>query len=231
MLESVRLPFTGSDMISSALAMDKAQSNAIFKRIGLSVPKFQVIDGASAVRVKTPFVVKPVNGGSSVGTSIVHERAHAPRAIKRAFESADRVMIQEYVRGREFTCGVIEKGGRAISLMPTEIIPSTPFFDYHAKYQPGASREITPPNLAAAQVRKIQEMALKAHHALGCRGMSRSDFILSGGRFHILETNTIPGMTGTSLLPQGAKAVGIDFPQLLDLIIDSALHDKIDRSY
>jgi D-alanine-D-alanine ligase len=226
-LESIRLPFTGSDMVSSAMAMDKSHSNKVFSRNGLLVPKFQVIDSAGyklkpTIKVKPPFVVKPVDGGSSVGTSIVHHKRHADSALKKSFKIADEAMVQEYIAGREFTCGVIEKNGKPFSLVPTEIIPKSSFFDFKAKYAIGGSSEITPPNLPPDKIKEIQSLALKAHLALGCRGMSRSDFILKGSKLYILETNTIPGMTATSLLPQGAKAAGISFPELLDLIIQSA---------
>ena len=129
-------------------------------------------------------------------------------------------MLQEYIKGREFTCAVIEMKGKAIALPPTEIIPrGTSFFDYEAKYNIGGSEEITPARLSKVQTKKLQASALTAHKALGCSGMSRSDFILKDGVFFILETNTIPGMTKTSLLPQAALASGVTFPKLLDLII------------
>lgn len=226
-LSSIGLPFTGSDMISSAMAMDKAHSNELYKRYGLHVPRFQVIDRAGdntkSAKIKIPFVVKPVGGGSSVGTNIVHNKSQEANALRSAFKVADKIMVQEYIAGREFTCGVIEKNGQPISLVPTEIIPKSAFFDYKAKYDPEGSREITPPDLSSFKIKELQALALKAHKLLGCKGMSRSDFILKGSKFYILETNTIPGMTATSLLPQGAKAAGIDFSELLDLIIQSAI--------
>ena len=138
-------------------------------------------------------------------------------------------MIQKYIRGREITCGVLEKNGQAFALPPTEIRPKTSdWFDYKAKYTPGASEEITPAALSKAQTKTIQDMALQAHNLLGCRGMSRSDFIFDGKKFWILEINTIPGLTATSLLPQEAKAAGISFEGMLDLVIAATFH--VDKS-
>jgi D-alanine-D-alanine ligase len=130
-------------------------------------------------------------------------------------------MIQKYIKGTEVTCGVIEdEKGNPFALPPTEIIPQTSaFFDYRAKYAAGGSLEITPARIPAARIREVQKFAVRAHIALGCRGMSRSDFILDGGKSYILETNTIPGMTEASLLPKAAAAAGIPFPALLDMII------------
>ena len=137
-------------------------------------------------------------------------------------------MVQEFIRGREATCGVLEdpKTGRAFALPPTEIIPKTQaFFDYQAKYTPGASEEITPARFPKKINLRVQKMALEAHNALGCRGMSRTDLIIKGSKIYTLETNTIPGMTETSLLSQAAKTAGIGFPKLLDIIITGALRN------
>jgi D-alanine-D-alanine ligase len=149
-------------------------------------------------------------------------------ALKRAFKEGERVMVQRFIKGRELTCGILENAkGDAFALPPTEIIPkAAAFFDYKAKYKIGGSTEITPADLPKSIIKKIQAMALKAHKALGCRGMSRSDFILKGSELFILETNTIPGMTKTSLLPQAAKAAGISFPDMLDLIISAGRRRK-----
>jgi D-alanine-D-alanine ligase len=157
-----------------------------------------------------------------VGTYIIKNKKTLERSIKKCFKVSDRVMVQEFIPGREFTCGVIEKKGQPLALTPTEIISESAFFDYSAKYKVGGSVEITPPNLSKNKIMELQMLALKAHTLLNCAGMSRSDFILSGSKFYILETNTIPGLTETSLLPQGAKASGINFKELMNLIIQSA---------
>src|SRR3989344_6539625 len=226
LLEWVGLPYTGSRVASSAMAMNKEIANALYSANGLRVPRYAVINkDTEKYSISLPVVVKPVNGGSSVGVSVVKTKKELAKAITRALKEDDCVMIQEYIQGREFTCGVLEdKKGKPFALPPTEIIPNTSsFFDYKAKYKVGGSLEITPAELPKAQTKQLQKLALQAHRILDCRSMSRSDFILKGKTFYILETNTIPGMTGTSLLPQAAKAAGIDFPSLLDLIVHASL--------
>ena len=230
-LEWAGLPYVGSAILSSAMAMDKEISNALYEANGLRVPRYIVLGRHSKKTVRgigLPLVVKPVNGGSSVGVSIVKERKDLKKAIDLAFKEDERVMLQEYINGREFTCGVLERrGGKPFALPLTEIIPKgAPFFDYRAKYESGGSVEITPAKLPKAQTRELQRFALDAHRILRCKGMSRSDFILKGSKFYILETNTIPGMTETSLLPQAARAIGIEFPALLDLMIEAGLRRR-----
>ncbi len=227
-LEWIGVSYSGSGVLSSAMAMDKNVSNTLYEVAGLNVPRYITMDKNRKNSIRLPVVVKPADGGSSIGVSIVRSKKDLRAGLKKAFEESDRVMIQEYIKGREFTCGVIEdKNGKPFALPPTEIIPKTSsFFDYHAKYKVGGSLEITPAQLPKSKIKTLQQMALKAHILLGCNGMSRSDFILKGSKFFILETNTIPGMTETSLLPQAAQAAGIDFPSLLDLIIKAGLRKK-----
>ena len=223
LFEWLGLPYGGAGVLASALAMDKQMTNVIYTASGLRVPPYVVAEKKKVKLNNVPFpvVVKPVDGGSSVGVSIVRTKKEMPAALKKAFKESPRVMVHRYIKGKEVTCGVIEdEDGRPFPLPPTEIVPrSAAFFDYHAKYATGGSLEITPERIPAPQIREIQRLAMRAHCALGCRGMSRSDFILSGGKFYILETNTIPGMTEASLLPKAAAAAGISFPLLLDMII------------
>ena len=208
--------------MASALAMDKQMTNVIYSAVGLRVPPYAVVEKKDGWRnkISLPFVVKPVDGGSSVGVSIVKTKKELPTALKKAFKECPRAMVQKYIKGTEITCGIIEDGeGYPFAFPPTEIVPQTAaFFDYHAKYAAGGSLEITPARIPEAQIREVQDLAVRARVA-GCRGMSRSDFILSGGKFYILETNTIPGMTEASLLPKAAAAAGIPFPELLDMIV------------
>jgi len=228
LLEWVGLPYTGSRVASSAMAINKEIANTLYSANGMRVPHFSVVDkNIKKYPISLPVVIKPVNGGSSVGVSVVKTKKELTGAITNALREDDRAMMQEYIQGREFTCGVLEdKNGKPFVLPPTEILPkSSSFFDYKAKYKVGGSLEITPAHLPKAQTKELQKLALRAHRILGCSGMSRSDFILKGKTFFILETNTIPGMTQTSLLPQAAKAAGIDFPALLDLIINAGLYD------
>lgn len=228
LLEWIGVPYTGSGVLSSAMAMDKQISNTLYETNGLRVPRHTVIQKNQSVKIRIPFVIKPAAGGSSVGISIIKSKTGLRVGLRKAFRENERVMIQEYIKGREFTCGVLEdKNGKPFALPPTEIIPKTSvFFDYRAKYKIGGSLEITPPQLHEHKIRDIQKIALKAHQILGCRGMSRSDFILKGSALYILETNTIPGMTETSLLPQAAKVAGISFSLMLDIIIVAGLRRK-----
>jgi D-alanine-D-alanine ligase len=237
-LELAGVPYTGSGVLASALAMDKLKTNELYDYHGLKVPIFkgftinqwnsnkeEIITGI-VEKVKIPCVIKPSNCGSSVGISIIKDKNDLEKAISEAFIHDKMVIAQQYIKGREVTCAILDegKGQPPIALPPTEIIPKGfEFFDYKAKYTPGATEEITPPNLPAEIISEIQEIAIKAHKILGCSGLSRTDMIVVDKDIFILETNTIPGMTETSLYPQAAKAVGISFPEILDKIIQSAL--------
>lgn len=229
LFEIIRLPYTGSGPESSTLAMNKAVSGLFFLRQGLNVPQFihitDTLEKTELNDISFPAIVKPCHGGSSFQISIVKNFNEARKAIKKILDTGDSAIIQRMIGGREFTCGILEDvNGNPQPLPPTEIIPTKgKFFDYKAKYVVGGSREITPPDISDALLKKIQNAALLAHMTLGCSGMSRSDFIYDGKKLYILETNTIPGMTRTSLLPQEAQVSGISFSEMLDLIIQSAL--------
>lgn len=227
-LEDAGLRYTGSGSQASRLGMDKIKSAEVFRDAGLLVPYFVVVEKSDRRPIvrQYPVVIKPADRGSSVGVSVVKKADDLTAAFKKAFEFSNTVIIQEFIKGREITCGVLDDGkDNAMALPPTEIIPpENTFFDFEAKYNLGASREITPPNLPAKTIKDIQETALKAHKAVGCSGMSRTDMIIEKSKVYILEINTIPGMTETSLLPQEAKAANINFPQLLDHIITAAVN-------
>jgi D-alanine-D-alanine ligase len=169
-------------------------------------------------------VIKPVAAGSSVGMTIVRESAALEPAVKTAFEFDRQVLAEAFVDGVEVTGGVI--GNDSVEALPLiEIIPGEghEFFDYAAKYTPGATQEICPARIDADLTEKAQRCAVEAHKALFCRGYSRTDMILKNGEFFVLETNTIPGMTQTSLFPQAAAAAGLDFTRLLDRLIELAM--------
>lgn len=230
-LELAGVPYTGSGVLASALAMDKEKSAELFSLHGLKVPKFfsfSQINSDIILKIKNnfslPLVVKPQSCGSSVGITIVKKIGDMEKAINLAFSYDKNIMAQEYISGTEATCAILDEGSSVpIALPPTQIIPKTAeFFDYEAKYTAGATEEITPPRLSAEIIKKIQENALLAHKVLGCAGLSRTDMIVRGDEIFVLETNTIPGMTETSLYPQAATAVGISFPELLDKIIQAA---------
>ena len=237
-LDEVGMPYTGSDALQSALAMNKFISLRALRDHGLRVPRSVLIHQVAWRRnpfaisndinnyLHYPLIVKPNALGSSVGVEVVEAPVGLDRTIERGFESARDLVAQSYIPGREFTCAVLDHGtaGTAYSLLPTEIIPrNARFFDYKEKYSRGGALEVTPANVNEVWSREIRRAALRAHEALGCRGMSRTDMILGrDGALYVLETNTIPGFTSRSLLPQGAEAMGISFPDLLDRIVNAA---------
>ncbi len=232
-LDLAKIPYTGSGAAASALALDKARTQAILNAAGLPIapsalahadrpPDLAAIERAVGI----PCVVKPTTGGSSVGISIVRERDALAEALAIAFEVNEQVLIERFIPGRELTCGLLERERELIALPVTEIIPPEGrYFDYETKYTPGMTRELTPAPIDEETTRTIQTLARAAHMTLGCRGFSRVDFILGAQRPVIIEINTIPGMTATSLLPQAAAAIGIEFSELLELMLDSARHD------
>ncbi|MFZ5759551.1 MAG: D-alanine--D-alanine ligase family protein [Thermodesulfobacteriota bacterium] len=234
-LDLLGLPYQGSGVLGSALAMDKNIAKILYRQAGLRVAEWRMAARADmgnpaplAAALRFPLVVKPVRQGSSLGMSIAHDEQGLVDGLQKAFAYDEEVMVEEFVRGREVTGGVL--GNDELQALPlVEIIPGEeyPFFDYTAKYTPGATREICPAELPATITEKAQAAALAAHRALRLRGYSRTDMIVSeDGEVFVIETNTIPGMTPTSLLPQAAAAVGIDFPALLDRLIALALQGR-----
>ena len=228
LLDLLDIPYQGAGVLGSAVAMNKLLSKHLYERAGLTVPPYalacrgEVVDAAGiAAQLGLPLVVKPVETGSSVGMSIVRDAASLAAAVEKALAFGATAMIEAYVTGTEITCGVL--GNQDLEALPLiEIIPgaSYEFFDYEAKYQPGATEEICPARIDEQLTKMAQACAMTAHKALYCQGYSRTDMILKDGAFYVLETNTIPGMTATSLFPQSAKAAGITFTQLLDRLID-----------
>ena len=231
LLETFQIPYTGSNPIASALAMDKIKTMEILQSRGHLVPEYftarknnSALKWDSVKKINLPAIIKPADGGSSVGISVIRSWSELPQALSKVFQYSDSAVIQRFITGKELSCGVLEINSSVIPLLPTEIIPNRAnFFDYQSKYEDGGSKEITPPKLPKPLIKKIQQSALAAHKLLGCSGMSRTDMILgTDGNLHILELNTIPGLTETSLLPQAAEKMGINFPKLLEIIIDSA---------
>ncbi len=237
LLELLDLPYQGSGVLGSALAMDKHLSKVVYKEAGIDTPQWMVLrrsdvsEGviSSAVQwLGFPMMVKPCTQGSSVGMTKARDRQELTQAIERAFEFDSRIMLEEFISGREITGGVL--GNEDLTALPiVEIVPSEgyAFFDYEAKYKKGATKEICPAELPDELTLLAQDMALRAHRALNLSGYSRTDMLLSEkGRLYSIETNTIPGMTPTSLFPQAAAAHGIDFSQLLDRLIELGLERK-----
>lgn len=241
MFDLLGIPYTGSGCAGSALAMDKIRSKAVVRDAGIRVANQLLISrcewdaDAGAITRKVdaelgfPCVVKSPCQGSSLGMAIPQDAEAFRKCMPEVLGFDDRVLIEEYIAGTEVTCGVIdlagENGPRALPVI--EIRPVTAaFFDYHAKYTPGATEEICPAPLDAETTRRIQEVAVRAHELVGCSGFSRSDMILDERDPVWIEVNTIPGLTETSLLPQAAAADGIPFPKMLELFIESALAER-----
>ena len=231
LLELLDIPYHGSGVLGSALGINKILSKRLYEHAGLPVSPYLVLDRADPngqAKVQEvlgfPVVVKPEHEGSSIGLSIVDEASKLKPALKLAGEYDRLVLVEKYLEGTEITGAVL--GNLHPQALPlVEIIPGEnyEFFDYEAKYKPGATEEICPARLSEELTKKAQNYAVKAHQALRCRGYSRTDMIVSNDEVYILETNTIPGMTATSLSPQAAAAAGISFSELLDRLIELAL--------
>lgn len=245
-LESVGKRYTGSGIAASALAMDKFQSREIFKLAGLTVPKTLKLKKGENFSAqlnffvnkiaKFPVVVKPCSNGSSVGVQIADNSKKLAKSVTDVFLIDKEILIEEFIKGRELTCGVLDNFNGAMTALPvTEITPlkKHKFFNYDAKYKTGHSNEITPAQVDEITYKKAQDVAIRVHQVLGCRGYSRTDMILKSGfdrltaggngTIYVLETNTLPGLTSVSLLPKAAQSAGLSLPQLIDKIIETAL--------
>lgn len=233
LLEIMGIPYTGSDILASALAMDKGASRKIFSYQGLPVPTFKVVT-SNELRVMSknkdssliahhlsldfdmPWVVKPASEGSSIGVSIVKEEGAVSSALKKAFQFGHQVIIEKFIEGKEVHIGIL---GRKV-LGGVEVRPSLEFYNYEAKYTSGLTEYIIPPEIDSVVYERAKEIALRAHMALGCSGATRVDLkIDEGGTPYVLEVNTLPGMTGTSLLPKIARSAGISFNDLIEEIL------------
>lgn len=230
-LDLLGIPYQGAGVLGSALAMDKNLAKILYRQAGLTVadwemarPKDQENPRRLLERLPLPVVIKPIRQGSSLGMTLARDKEELIRGLAKAFSFDSEVMVEQYIRGREITGGVL--GNKKLAALPlVEIIPGEEyaFFDYQAKYQPGASREVCPAELPPEVTARAQAIALTAHQALQLNGYSRTDMIVAADTIYVLETNTIPGMTPTSLLPQAAAAWGLPFPALLDRLIELAM--------
>lgn len=225
LLELMGIPYTGSGVLASALAMNKLYSKQVFAAAGLTITPFMdVRKGEKADSAMIPFgfpvVVKPVQEGSSVGVSIVKESYRFAAALEEAFGYDDLVLVEQYVKGQEVQVGIL--GDVAIGAI--EIVPRNEFYDFEAKYTDGMAEHIFPARLSPDIYKKVQELGLKAHRSLGCSGYSRVDFLVDDrGDCYLLEVNTLPGMTALSLLPEiAAKGAGITFSGMVERIVASA---------
>ena len=219
----LRIPCTGSGILASALAMDKVMSKRIFESNGVPTPAWRILaahEGPEALAdFPFPLVIKPANEGSSVGVSVVDDRAELPAAIALARQYHGPVIVEEYIAGTEVFVGILD--GRALGSV--EVRPATKFYDYEAKYKRNDTKYLIPPELPANILARAEALALAAYNALGCTGHARPDLrITPSGDAFVLEVNTLPGMTATSLLPKIAKSVGMDYATLCEQILASA---------
>ncbi|MFB3881597.1 MAG: D-alanine--D-alanine ligase [Armatimonadota bacterium] len=232
LLELLGIPYTGSGVLASALAINKIMSKKVFEREGIPTPPWVSVssrDDSAADRILStlglPCVVKPSCEGSTIGISIVRAADQLPGALDTAFSYGPQVLVERFIAGTEITGPVL--GNDDAQVLPLiEIVPDTGFYDYRAKYTAGATQEIVPARLPIATAQRARELTLRAHTALGCRGISRVDMIVGPDDVYVLEVNTIPGMTDTSLVPRAAEAAGISFPELVDRLVRLALEDR-----
>ncbi len=231
LLDLLSIPYQGTGVLGSALAMNKIAAKKLYEKAGLPVPPYIVLNRGEKIdpekiadQLGLPLIVKPVQGGSSIGMSVVKSTENLKYAVDIAFEQDNSILIETYIKGIEITGSII--GNEKLQSLPiVEIIPGKghEFFDYKAKYTIGLTNEICPARISDDLAKKAQEYAKIAHSALFCKGYSRTDMIINHNDIYILETNTIPGMTKTSLLPLAAATAGIPFSKLLDTLIELSL--------
>ncbi len=235
-LDTLRMPYTGSGVIASMSAMNKILSRDFFRNAGLKIPQAVVVKKDKPLdeavhgifRTIHPFwVVKPASEGSSIGVNIARNFENLIPALERAFNYGSAVLVEEYIKGREVTCGILDgfRDEKHYALPVIEIVPpeERKFFDYECKYD-GSTHEICPAHFDISTKREIEKVARQAHKTLNCEGYSRADMIVSPKRVYLLEVNTLPGLTSESLLPKSASAIGLDFPNLIDHLINLALN-------
>lgn len=230
MLEVLGYAYTGSGVLASALAMDKAMAKRVLTSAGVLLPQDVTLQKGEEAQtweqlnaLPLPVIVKPSRQGSTIGMSVVRERGEFEAALATAFAHDSTVLVEQFITGTEITVPIL--GNSTLETLPiVEIVPSSGFYDYHDKYTAGATDEIVPARLPESVAERARQIAQTCHRTLGCRGMSRTDMIVDKDNIiYTLEVNTIPGMTPTSLLPRSAEAAGIPFPALLDKLIALAL--------
>ncbi len=235
LLDCLGLPYAGAGVAASAMTIDKILTKERYRQVGLRVADDVVLRVGEPVREEAvveklglPLIVKPARQGSTLGLTFVESAADVKPALDLAFEYGPRVIVEEYLLGTELTVGVLDLPDHGLTALPiVEIRPKrSNLFNYECKYTPGACDEICPAPISEQATKKAQAAALTAHEALDIEHYSRTDFVLSEDEVYILETNTIPGMTVTSLLPRAARAVGLDLAALLERLIELALRDR-----
>ena len=231
MLEILGIPYSHSGVLASALAMQKDTAKTVLKAAGVPVPGGMVVTRTEAAKrhlLPPPYVIKPIAEGSSVGVFIVREdHKHPPQELTRAdWAFGDRILVEPYIPGKELTCAVM--GDKALGVI--EIVPTVKFYDYEAKYAPGGSKHLLPAPVSPAVYAEVQRLSLASHRALGCRGVTRSDFRFDESAgvkgLFCLEVNTQPGMTETSLVPELAQHAGTTFEELVGWMVEDASLDR-----
>jgi D-alanine-D-alanine ligase len=226
MLELMGIPYTGSGVLASALSMDKIMSKRIFSAHAIPTPAFRILHPTEVAKESLeklgfpfPIVVKPASEGSTIGVTIVHDKEGLPQAIQHARQYDLRLLLEEYIKGKEITLGVLN--GQPLPLI--EIAPKGGFYDYRAKYTKGETEYILPPRIPPEARAEAERIGLEAYNALGCEGCARVDMMANEkGEVFVLEVNSMPGMTETSLVPKAAHFAGIDFPALVERILQGA---------
>ena len=232
LLEHFSIPYTGSKILASALAMNKVAAKRIFQATGIPTPQYMTIDPEKSIKDQCekikkifpfPLVVKPVSEGSSLGVSIVKDESKLENVLSDTVKKFKDVFIEEFIKGKEVTVGILGKGEEVYALPILELRPRSEFYDFKAKYTEGGTEFILPARLPKDLYKHVQEIAVRAHKALGCYGVSRVDIIVAGDHTPFVhEVNTIPGMTDASDLPAEAKCAGISFDELTVKILESA---------
>ncbi|MGM8213994.1 D-alanine--D-alanine ligase family protein [Bacillaceae bacterium W0354] len=233
LLELLNIPYIGSGVLASSLAMDKSKAKQIFAQYQLPIAfsktysskksKDNIINDINE-SFNLPVVVKPNQEGSTLGLSIVKEQGQLLEAIDLAMTHDTDILVEDYIKGRELTVAVIGKKGEEKALPIIEIVPKSEYYDYESKYTEGGSEHIVPAKISDDLTKQVQEYAVKAHQALGCETYSRVDFILTEKlQPIILEVNTLPGMTSTSLYPDAAKAIGLSYEDMINQFIELTL--------
>lgn len=235
MLDMLNIPYVGSGVLASALAMDKAKAKQIFAAHNIPVAKDKVYRLTNqtdvnklAVQIKEefspPYVIKPNSEGSTLGLSVIHDDSEVIEALKKAGKSDELILVEEFIKGTELTVPILGKVGEEEALPIIEIIPKNDLYDYEAKYSVGGSEHIIPARIDADVTKLIKKYAVSAHQALGCKTYSRADFILTEDNIpYILEVNTLPGMTPTSLFPDSAKVFGMTYAEMIEKFVQLSI--------
>lgn len=234
----LNIPYVGSGVLASALAMDKYKAKQLFESVNIPTAKgklYRIMDTTDVTEIvedivnnfAVPFVIKPNREGSTVGLTIVKKHDEIKEAIERATESDEYILVEQFIKGKELTVPVLGKMNEETALPIIEIIPKNELYDYESKYSEGGSEHIIPARISDELTEQIQNYAVRAHQVLGCETYSRADFLLTDeGKPYILEVNTLPGMTPTSLFPDSAKAVNMSYEEMVEKLVQLTVEQR-----